>query len=80
MDSKIQENCFFYAKGKQDTPFDDKRICAMCMDCWNKEGQPKLWFWEGSKRGYGNYDLKCSMEGCENIIHQRNETYVEEQE
>lgn len=81
--SVIQEDCFFYCDGNKDIPFEERRICAMCVECWQRIGQPKLWYWDGKEKGYGDYDLKCSMEGCDNIIHQRKDQYAnndEEQE
>lgn len=74
--SVIQEDCCFYAAGEEDQPFEEKRIRAMCMECYGKLGYPKgLWNWPGKTQGYGDYDLRCSMDGCDNIIHQRSDEY-----
>ena len=78
--SVIQEDCFFYTSGTKDSNFEDRKMCSMCVECWSRIGRPKLWHWKGKDLGYGNYDLKCSMEGCENIIHQRTDQYVEDDE
>lgn len=76
-ESVIQEDCIFYSNGSEDSEFEERTIQAMCVECWQRIGRPKLWYWEGKDMGYGDYDLKCSMEGCNNIIHQRTDQYAE---
>jgi hypothetical protein len=65
--SHIREDCYFFVTEK-------KTMSAVCLTCHKKEGQG--WFWEGKKKGYGDYDLKCSS--CGNILHQRTEVYDDE--
>ena len=36
-------------------------VKAMCIECASKSPKSNLWFWEGSIRGYGDYDLNCSV-------------------
>lgn len=50
-------DCYWTVEGKI--------IKAICKECHKKEG----WFWEGSKLGYGDYDLKCSS--CNKIINEK---------
>lgn len=52
----VKEDCYFYID--QNIPEDERPISVLCKQCYekNKVG----WFWEGSKIGYGPYDINCS--------------------
>jgi hypothetical protein len=52
------EDCVWYAdEGGQ-------KMKALCLECHGREFSKDFgWFWEGSRRGYGAYDLDCSLCG-----------------
>lgn len=47
---------------------------AICQECHNTN--PFGWFWPGSKRGYGNYDLSCAI--CGKVLNIKNEDKEED--
>jgi len=61
MEEIIQHDCFWYVDESTQT------MLAMCVACGRKFS--KEWFWNGSKVGYGDYDLNCST--CGAIIYKR---------
>jgi len=40
-------------------------IVTVCTDCL-KTNDENAYFWQGSVKGYGNYDLECSL--CQKSI------------
>lgn len=51
---------------------DKKKFVAICEECYKnvKEENPSIknsWYWDGTKLGYGNYDLSCHF--CNTSIH-----------
>lgn len=59
----IKQNSFWFADGEDE----NSKMAALCESCGNK--LQKGWFWEGSKLGYGDYDLFCK--NCGNVIYLR---------
>jgi hypothetical protein len=56
----IQEDCFYYIESG--VLLEEARIRAACVECklQNKiPGDPM--FWPGKVKGYGDYDLYCSL-------------------
>ena len=43
-----------------------KRMGAKCVDC-SKDNMEYKFFWQGSKRGYGKYQVVC--ENCKKTIY-----------
>ncbi len=68
----VQEDSYWYVE--------DGIVRAMCLECASKSSRSGLWFWEGNVRGYGDYDLNCSV--CkDHTIYLRNENdAIEEKE
>ena len=64
---KIQNDCFFYIDSSDSD--EEKTILARCTDCHKEDDEG--WFWEGSKKGYSLYEIKCSI--CGKIIHKNEE-------
>lgn len=59
----VRQNCYFYID--EAVPIDEQVMSCMCVSCHDKN--PLGWFWEGSKHGYGPYDLDCDI--CGSCIH-----------
>ena len=67
----IVEDSYWYVE--------DDVVKAMCVECGSKRPKPGLWYWEGTVRGYGDYDLNCSI--CkDHIIYLRNKNDTIEKE
>lgn len=62
--SHIQQDSYWFIEGESESA----KMNAICVICAKK--QNKGWFWEGSRLGYGDYDLFCSS--CNNVIYMRN--------
>ncbi|RDJ35541.1 MAG: hypothetical protein DWQ19_12045 [Crenarchaeota archaeon] len=58
----MSQPCIWYVK--------EETIVAACLTC-GKEHDLKGWYWAGDVRGYGDYDLECSI--CQEIIHKKEE-------
>lgn len=58
------EDCYFYMD--ESLPEEQRTMNAMCVKCHKNEN--KGWLWEGSKRGYGPYEITCDI--CGYIIYQ----------
>ena len=56
MKALIQEDCYFFID--ENIPEEERPVSVLCKSC-HKDNQIG-WFWQGSKRGYGPYDIKCS--------------------
>lgn len=56
----MSADCFFII------PDETTPITAICLKCM-PEPQENAYFWNGSKKGYGNYDLNCCI--CKEVIH-----------
>jgi len=69
--SKIQEDSYWYIEKVE--PYEDGRIRAMCVECAKTSTQEQLMHWPGHK-GYGHYDLDCSI--CKKAIYRREEEGV----
>lgn len=63
MDSIIKQDSYWFQEGEGD----EGRMRALCPICAKKSGRG--WHWEGSRLGYGDYDLSCAS--CGNAIHLR---------
>jgi hypothetical protein len=59
------EDCYFWV----DTSLSEAErvVNAMCVKC-HDTNPTKGWLWEGSKRGYGPYEMTCDV--CGHIIYQ----------
>lgn len=46
-------------------------IKVMCVECYNlnKSNTLETWFWPGEEKGYGDYDLNCSI--CNQEIYKK---------
>ena len=58
-----RQNCYFFID--EALPVEEQVMNCMCVACHEK--QPKGWFWEGARQGYGPYDLDCDI--CGSQIH-----------
>lgn len=63
MESIIKQDSYWFQEGEGD----EGRMRALCPICAKKSS--KGWRWEGSRLGYGDYDLFCAS--CGNAIHLR---------
>ena len=61
----MQNDCFYYLEESTD------RIRAACLKCGQRFGYE--WYWNGSKIGYGNNDVNCSI--CGEAIYRQEETF-----
>lgn len=70
--TKIQEDCYFYIDSLH--PKEEKYLLAKCIDCQkdNNDG----WFWDGSKRGYGQDNISCNI--CGRFIYKNEEEAKED--
>lgn len=59
----MSENCYFYID--QNLPEEQKAVEAMCCKCHEMPENSALggWFWPGSVKGYGPYDIVCNLCG-----------------
>jgi len=58
--AKIQDNCFYYVE--PGVPYEEARIRAACTDCKFQNKIPNdPMYWPGEEKGYGDYDLYCSI-------------------
>lgn len=65
-----REDCYWYVDCSIEN--EDERIMkAMCVEC--KESHDFGWFWPGREKGYGDYDLNCSI--CGKTLHRRQGEY-----
>ena len=64
---KIQEDCYFYIDPTK--PEEERRIEAKCVSCQKEEDAG--WFWNGKIKGYGKFEIKCSV--CGKIINEEKE-------
>ena len=66
----IQEDSYWYVETAM--PEEERRVRAMCVACAKQRTDKSgLMHWHG-KKGYGNYDLNCSV--CGDVIYKRSET------
>ena len=66
--NSTQEDCYYYLE--TGVPFEEARIRAACMKCKNENKIPgKPMYWAGREKGYGDYDLYCSI--CKHPIYLR---------
>ncbi|MHA1949719.1 MAG: hypothetical protein ACW99G_06985 [Candidatus Thorarchaeota archaeon] len=66
---KIQEDSYWYVDKNN---IGQQSMQAMCMNCREefKNAEKEFgWKWEGTKLGYGDYDLSCAL--CKKVIYQR---------
>lgn len=70
---EIKLDCYWYIDGR--VPENERKMLACCTECYknnkliDEKGNKAGWFWQGSIRGYGDYDLNCSI--CNKIINLR---------
>jgi hypothetical protein len=57
MEKRMQKDCYWYIV--------DEKMAALCVECAHK--LQTGFFWKGSKLGYGNYNLSCSV--CNAPLH-----------
>jgi len=68
-----REDSYWYVDRTQ--PEAEQKIRAMCVQCFQSggfgehEAHERPWHWNGSKMGYGDYDLECSL--CGHAIYVR---------
>jgi hypothetical protein len=58
-------DCYFFKAESEENTMD-----AWCTDCRNKKRPHSGWFWHGSVKGYGPWDIKCHE--CNKFIHRVN--------
>ena len=63
--SLIVQDSYWFINGEDE----DATVSALCVVCSKKEN--KGWVWQGTRLGYGDYDLFCKS--CGNAIHLRKE-------
>lgn len=54
---KIQEDCYFYID--ENTIKEKKTMSVLCINCYEKN--PAGWHWPGKVRGYGPFDVNCTI-------------------
>jgi len=70
-----REDSYWYVD--RTLPEAEQKMQAMCVGCFDSGSfeeystHERPWHWNGSKLGYGNYDLKCSL--CGHVIYLREE-------
>ena len=63
----IQNDCYFYIDTSLE--LEKQAIHSICIECYGKNYKDKnCWFWNGSKLGYGPWDIKC--DSCNSFIHE----------
>ena len=67
------EDCYFYLDSS--IPENARCISVVCMNCKRKDPKLAAWFWPGSKKGYGPFEIKCNK--CEKIIYEPRKNYEE---
>ena len=68
---KIIDDCYWYIDKNNVGDASMHALCLKCREKYENEGKEFGWLWEGSKLGYGDYDLSCSL--CQQVIYQREE-------
>ena len=58
-------DAYFYMDMNQ--PEDTRRMEVFCVECFEKSGLEGGMFWQGSIRGYGEYEVACGK--CSQKIH-----------
>ena len=64
---KIQ-SCYFYVEGDTE---DNKKICAMCIECRKTKYKDWGWFYDGEGKGYGPFEYRCAK--CDKVIYRHPE-------
>jgi hypothetical protein len=64
-----KKDCIFYIDKEE--PAETRKIHVRCIKCAEDEPKDGMWFWYGSKKGYGPFLFQC--ERCEIIIHKPEE-------
>jgi hypothetical protein len=79
---KVQEDSYWYIDGR--VPEEEQTMLAACTECYKNNklvdeyGNKVGWYWPGSSRGYGDYDLKCKL--CGKFIHLRDKNHDDQEE
>lgn len=71
MKNEKKEDCYWFMIKENDGNKYVKPICVECVEKDKELKEKKGWFWEGSKLGYGNYNLNCFV--CNKIINEKGE-------
>jgi hypothetical protein len=61
---QVQLDCYFFVGEGTD---EDRKMEAWCLDCRGAKRPNTGWFWNGSTKGYGPWDIKCHA--CGKYIH-----------
>lgn len=61
--SEKLDSYFFQGQGSDD----DRAMEAWCRECRDAHRPGQGWFWPGSSRGYGPWDVRCHS--CDKYIH-----------
>jgi hypothetical protein len=62
----MRNDCYFYIDTS--LPENEQKVAGVCTDCQRIKKFEPVWYWSG-KRGYGDYDLCCSI--CKKPIYIR---------
>ena len=54
---KIQEDCYFYID--ENTVKENKAMSVLCVNCHEKN--PLGWYWPGKLKGYGHFNVNCTV-------------------
>ena len=57
-------DCYFFTG---EGPEEERAMEAWCGDCRDKHRPGQGWFWQGSNKGYGPWDVRCHS--CGKYIH-----------
>lgn len=58
-------DAYFYLDMNQ--PEQERFMQVFCVECFESSGLENGMFWQGSTRGYGEYEIKCRK--CNKYIH-----------
>jgi hypothetical protein len=61
----MSENCYFWLD--LEVPEAVRTMSIFCIQCHDEKYRNVGWLWEGSKKGYGPFDYKCTI--CGKMIH-----------
>lgn len=70
----MSKDCYWYVDARLEKP--KQTMKSMCTECHKTHNFG--WFWLGSIRGYGNYDLDCAI--CGTILHRQEQEQEKHEE